>query len=419
MTQDDLVTTPLPSYQNNAGKYIRRVASDTKLLQKQCRRVYSSSSIKLKELEVSASSFSKMKMIGKGDVGKVYLVRQKQTDKLYAMKVLDKKEMIRRNKINRAIVEQDILVSMNHPFIVTLYHSFQSQNNLYFVMEYCVGGEFFRALQARPGKCLDEAGARFYAAEVTAALEYLHLQGHIYRDLKPENILLHQSGHIRLTDFDLSKKSLPPGNPDIVKPSSSRMPPSINTSTCVNKLRTNSFVGTEEYIAPEVIKGSSHDFTVDFWTLGILIYEILFGKTPFKGARRNETFASILQNQVEFKAQPHYQVQISSSGKNLIKKLLHKDEKKRLGSKGGASDIKQHPFFKTINFALLRHCTPPIIPPFLDKKSFIKKKHDFDDDTSLDLEMDHITTLKENPFEKFNSVTLYHDGDSDLEEFDD
>lgn len=126
-------------------------------------------------------------MLGKGDVGRVYLVKQKGTDKTMAMKVLSKKEMLRRNKVKRVLAEQEILSSANHPFIVSLYHSFQSQDHLYFVMEYCLGGEFFRALQSRPGKCLTEEGAKFYAAEVIAALEYLHLQGFIYRDLKPES----------------------------------------------------------------------------------------------------------------------------------------------------------------------------------------------------------------------------------------
>ena len=135
--------------------------------------------------------------------------------------------MIARKKIKRALAEQEILATANHPFIVTLYHSFQSEEYLYFCMEYCMGGEFFRALQTRPGKCLVEEDARFYAAEVTAALEYLHLMGFIYRDLKPESrlchfflwiavadwavrcadILLHQSGHIMLSDFDLAKQS--------------------------------------------------------------------------------------------------------------------------------------------------------------------------------------------------------------------
>lgn len=120
-------------------------------------------------------------------MGKVYLVREKKTERLYAMKVLSKREMIKRNKIKRALAEQEILATSNHPFIVTLYHSFQSDSHLYFCMEYCMGGEFFRALQTRPNKCLVEEDARFYAAEVIAALEYLHLMGFIYRDLKPES----------------------------------------------------------------------------------------------------------------------------------------------------------------------------------------------------------------------------------------
>ena len=172
------------------------------------RRTYSSHSIKVRSVEVNASSFQKIKMLGRGDVGKVYLVREKKTGKLFAMKgnvqatsfllsfglltvvvatVLSKAEMIERKKIKRALTEQDILATANHPFIVTLYHSFQSEQYLYFCMEYCMGGEFFRALQSRPGKCLPEEAARFYAAEVTAALEYLHLMGFIYRDLKPES----------------------------------------------------------------------------------------------------------------------------------------------------------------------------------------------------------------------------------------
>jgi protein-serine/threonine kinase len=416
-----------PTTNNNSVISLRTTDSSSPVqkLRKTCRRTYSSSSIKVKNVEVGPSSFIKIRMLGKGDVGKVYMVQQKETGKLYAMKVLSKKEMIRRNKIKRALAEQEILTKSNHPFIVTLFHSFQSQDYLYFVMEYCMGGEFFRALQLRPGKCLTEEDAKFYAAEVIAALEYLHLQGHIYRDLKPENILLHQSGHIMLTDFDLSKGSHPPGNPNIVKSNSPSLPPSIDTRSCVMNLRTNSFVGTEEYIAPEVIKGCGHTSAVDWWTLGILIYEMLFGTTPFKGSNRNETFAQILNWDPYFGPQPKpHQTHISSNCKNLIKKLLHKDENKRLGSRAGASDVKSHPLFKNTNFALLRHCTPPIVPlvqkpngiDALNFRRMPKDKHSFD------LESDDIVvTLDDksnNPFEKFSSITLYHDGDSDTDDED-
>lgn len=339
-------------------------------------RMYSSNSIKVSDVQVAPSSFEKVRLLGKGDVGKVYLVREKKSNKLYAMKVLSKKEMIERNKIKRVLAEQEILSTSNHPFIVTLYHSFQSEDYLYLCMEYCMGGEFFRALQTRASKCILEADARFYAAEVTAALEYLHLMGFIYRDLKPENILLHQSGHIMLSDFDLSKQISSTKNPTIVlsgargRGNSQGNIPVLDTKTCINGFRTNSFVGTEEYIAPEVIRGHGHTAAVDWWTLGILLYEMLFGTTPFKGSNRNKTFTNILKHDVTFPDSNSgngndnnnkYQ-QISSTCKNLIRQLLIKDENKRLGSKLGAGDIKNHPFFKNTQWALLRNQQPPLVP---------------------------------------------------------
>ncbi|ORX59400.1 Pkinase-domain-containing protein [Hesseltinella vesiculosa] len=389
-------------------------------------RTYSSTSVKVQAIQVHPSSFTKMHMLGKGDVGRVYLVKQKGTNKLFAMKVLAKREMVKRNKIKRALAEQEILSTSNHPFIVTLYHSFQSQDYLYFVMEYCMGGEFFRALQGRPGRCLEEEGARLYAAEVVSALEYLHLHGFIYRDLKPENILLHQSGHIMLTDFDLSKGCSSPEAPGIVKAHLPHLPPYIDTRRCVHNLQTNSFVGTEEYIAPEVIKGRGHNFSVDWWTLGILIYEMLYGTTPFKGLNRNDTFGRILEKEVTFKDQPAPYAQVpSSSCRHLIRKLLHKDHNKRLGSRAGACDIKAHAFFKPLNFALLRHQVPPIVPLMQkpDGSDGINFKKLAAESISLDLEADRTMVNVQmtdkakpghNPFAGFSSITLQHDDESDF-----
>ncbi|KAK3186424.1 serine/threonine protein kinase, AGC [Lecanicillium sp. MT-2017a] len=389
------------------------------------RRTYSSNSIKVRNVEVSPASFDKIKLIGKGDVGKVYLVREKKSNRLYAMKVLSKKEMIKRNKIKRALAEQEILATSNHPFIVTLYHSFQSEDHLYLCMEYCSGGEFFRALQTRPGKCIPEDDARFYAAEVTAALEYLHLMGFIYRDLKPENILLHQSGHIMLSDFDLSKQSDLGGKPTmIVGKNGARTDalPTIDTRSCIANFRTNSFVGTEEYIAPEVIKGSGHTSAVDWWTLGILIYEMLYGTTPFKGKNRNATFANILREDIPF---PDHAgaPQISNLCKSLIRKLLIKDENRRLGARAGASDIKVHPFFRTTQWALIRHMKPPIVPHAgrgIDTVNFRNVKESESVDISgakqmkgVPLDSGLATPGNEvaDPFLEFNSVTLHHEGD--------
>ncbi|KAI1179777.1 Pkinase-domain-containing protein [Nemania sp. FL0916] len=392
------------------------------------RRTYSSNSIKVRTVEVGPSSFDKIKLIGKGDVGKVYLVREKKSNRLYAMKVLSKKEMIKRNKIKRALAEQEILATSNHPFIVTLYHSFQSEDHLYLCMEYCSGGEFFRALQTRPGKCIPEDDARFYAAEVTAALEYLHLMGFIYRDLKPENILLHQSGHIMLSDFDLSKQSGPGGKPTMImgkNGASTSSLPTIDTKSCIANFRTNSFVGTEEYIAPEVIKGSGHTSAVDWWTLGILIFEMLYGTTPFKGKNRNATFSNILREEVSF---PEHSgaPQISNLCKSLIRKLLIKDETRRLGARAGASDIKTHAFFRTTQWALIRHMKPPIVPHAgrgIDTVNFrnVKESESVDITASKasgfvkGVPMDSGLATPGNeitdPFEEFNSVTLHHDGD--------
>ncbi|KAK4979759.1 serine/threonine protein kinase, AGC [Elasticomyces elasticus] len=440
------------------------------------RRTYSSNSIKVRNVEVGPGSFDKIKLIGKGDVGKVYLVREKKSARLFAMKVLSKKEMIKRNKIKRALAEQEILATSNHPFIVTLYHSFQSEDHLYLCMEYCSGGEFFRALQTRPNKCVDEDAARFYAAEVTAALEYLHLMGFIYRDLKPENILLHQSGHIMLSDFDLSKQSDPGGAPAMIisntpsshhssstnkngtpkntphtsgitsNPNASNLPFTIDTRSCIANFRTNSFVGTEEYIAPEVIKGCGHTSAVDWWTLGILVYEMLFGTTPFKGKNRNATFANILRDEVPFPGDGGAGgVVVSNMCKSLIRKLLIKDELRRLGSRAGASDVKAHPFFRSTSWALLRHMKPPIIPNQgrgIDTVNFrnVKESHSVDlgsaDDEDgsgsamavpknkgfsvpaakmkgVPLDSGLATPGGEiaDPFEEFNSVTLHHEGD--------
>jgi protein-serine/threonine kinase len=392
------------------------------------RRTYSSNSIKVRNVEVGPASFDKIKLIGKGDVGKVYLVREKKSTRLYAMKVLSKKEMIKRNKIKRALAEQEILATSNHPFIVTLYHSFQSEDHLYLCMEYCSGGEFFRALQTRPGKCIPEDDARFYAAEVTAALEYLHLMGFIYRDLKPENILLHQSGHIMLSDFDLSKQSDPGGKPTMIMGkggNSASSLPTIDTKSCIANFRTNSFVGTEEYIAPEVIKGSGHTSAVDWWTLGILIYEMLYGTTPFKGKNRNATFANILREEIPF---PEHSgaPQISNLCKSLIRKLLIKDETRRLGARAGASDIKGHPFFRTTQWALIRHMKPPIVPHAgrgVDTVNFrnVKESDSVDITGTKKLNLTKGVPLDSglatpgaeipDPFEEFNSVTLHHEGD--------
>jgi len=338
----------------------------------------SSSKAKTVASSFNEDSFEKLALIGKGDVGKVYLIRHKITKQLYAMKVLDKQEMVKRNKVKRVLTEREILATADHPFIVTLYWSFQSVRKLFFVMDYCAGGEFFRVLQKQPGKCLPEDQARFYGAEVLLALEYLHLLGFIYRDLKPENILMHASGHIMLTDFDLSKAAATSINPQVIKRIFSQ--PEIVSKP---ELVTNSFVGTAEYIAPEVIQGSGQTSSVDWWTFGILMYEMIYGHTPYRGKSQDDTFTHILGGELRFPDQHIYPV--STLCKSLIKKLLHPDPRKRLGSDQGAIDVKKHKFFDgKINFALIRNQIPPIIPKIsheLDLSHFRQLK---DEETDFD-----------------------------------
>lgn len=400
---------------------------------KRSRRLRNKSfSNKFEDIKVSPQSFEKIRLLGQGDVGKVYLVKEKSTNRLYALKIFSKKEMIKRKKIKRVLTEQEILATSDHPFIVTLYHSFQSEDYLYLCMEYCMGGEFFRALQTRKSKCISEDDARFYASEVTAALEYLHLLGFIYRDLKPENILLHKSGHIMLSDFDLSVQANDPINKSPSKRVVVTQNSMVDTKVFSDGFRTNSFVGTEEYIAPEVIRGNGHTAAVDWWTLGILIYEMLFGTTPFKGSNSNETFCNILKNEVTFNNNNNgnngnHNVEISRNCKDLIKKLLCKNEAKRLGSKMGAADIKRHPFFKKIQWSFLRNQEPPLIPKLADNGfdfANVTPKKTKEDENEPSLEEVEQTMFEEpvenddnltedDPFHNFNSMSLMrHDNNS-------
>lgn len=227
-----------------------------------------------------------------------------------------------------------------------------------------------------------------------------------------------------LSDFDLSKQSGPGGKPTmIVGKNGARTDalPTIDTRSCIANFRTNSFVGTEEYIAPEVIKGSGHTSAVDWWTLGILIYEMLYGTTPFKGKNRNATFANILREDIPF---PDHAgaPQISNLCKSLIRKLLIKDENHRLGARAGASDIKAHPFFRTTQWALIRHMKPPIIPHpgrGIDTVNFRNVKESESVDLSgsklkgvpLDSGLATPGAEVEDPFVDFNNVTLHHEGD--------
>mmetsp|Transcript_23636 Transcript_23636/g.56414 ORF Transcript_23636/g.56414 Transcript_23636/m.56414 type:complete len:398 (-) Transcript_23636:23-1216(-) len=313
--------------------------------------------------KVGPQDFYRIRLIGQGDVGKVYLVSLKESKHMFAMKVLSKQEMIARNKLKRCLTEREILATVDYPFIVTLYYCFQSTDHLFLVMDYCAGGEFFRMLKAQPDRRIPEEWCRFYGAEVLLALEYLHTCGFIYRDLKPENILLHATGHIMLTDFDLSKQAAV--SAPVVKQSflGGLLGGERSRSTGQIMIDTNSFVGTEEYIAPEVIKGSGQSSAVDWWTFGILVYEMAYGFTPFKGDTQHATFSNICAtDKVNIPDKP----ELSAPFKKMIRALLARDPAKRMGSKHGAPELKKCEFLQDVKWASIRKETPPYMPTVLD-----------------------------------------------------
>nr|AML79333.1 putative LOV domain-containing protein [Mapania palustris] len=308
--------------------------------------------------QIELKHFKPIKPLGCGDTGSVHLVELQGTGELYAMKAMDKSVMLNRNKVHRACIEREIYSLLDHPFLPTLYTSFQTPTHVCLITDFCPGGELFALLDKQPMKFFKEEAAKFYAAEVAVGLEYLHCLGIIYRDLKPENILVQQDGHIVLTDFDLS--FLTGCKPQVVKQSSQskrRRSREIAPPTFVAEPSTqsNSFVGTEEYIAPEIIMGTGHTSAIDWWALGILLYEMLYGRTPFRGKNRQKTFSNILKKDLTFPSS----IPVSLPARQLIHGLLQRDPANRIGSNTGANEIKQHPFFHGINWPLIRHMEPP------------------------------------------------------------
>nr|AML78822.1 putative LOV domain-containing protein [Gyrostemon ramulosus] len=344
-------------------------------------------------VKIGLHHFKPIKPLGCGDTGSVHLVELKGTGELYAMKAMEKAMMLNRNKVHRACMEREVISLLDHPFVPALYTSFQTSTHVCLITDFCPGGELFALLDRQPMKIFKEESARFYAAEVVIGLEYLHCLGIIYRDLKPENILLQKDGHIVLADFDLSFMAA--CKPQIIMPSppkSRRRSRSLPSPTFVAEpvAQSNSFVGTEEYIAPEIITGSGHSSAIDWWALGILLYEMLYGRTPFRGKNRQKTFANILHKDLTFPSS----IPVSLAARQLINALLSRDPASRLGSKTGANEIKQHAFFRGINWPLIRCMSPPPldVPLEIIVKDPNAKDIKWEDDgvlvNSMDLDID-------------------------------
>ncbi|XP_042213941.1 ribosomal protein S6 kinase alpha-2-like isoform X2 [Homarus americanus] len=278
------------------------------------------------------SQFELLKVLGQGSFGKVFLVRKisgQDTGTLYAMKVLKKATLKVRDRV-RTKMERDILADVNHPFVVKLHYAFQTEGKLYLILDFLRGGDLFTRLSKEI--MFTEEDVKFYLAELALALDHLHSVGVIYRDLKPENILLDADGHISLTDFGLCKEAL-------------------------DDQKAYSFCGTVEYMAPEVVNRRGHNTAADWWSFGVLLFEMLTGALPFQGANRKETMTLILKAKL---GMPAY---LSPEAQSLLRALFKRNPANRLGAgPEGVEELKRHPFFSSIDWSKLY--SKEIEPPF-------------------------------------------------------
>ncbi|KIM89069.1 hypothetical protein PILCRDRAFT_812967 [Piloderma croceum F 1598] len=261
---------------------------------------------------LSIDDFELTTVIGKGSFGKVMQVRKRDTSRIYALKTIRKAHIVSRNEITHTLAERLVLARVNNPFIVPLKFSFQSEQKLYLVLAFVNGGELFHHLQRE--QRFNEERSRFYSAELLLALEHLHELDVVYRDLKPENILLDYTGHIALCDFGLCKLNMKDSD------------------------LTNTFCGTPEYLAPEILNAQGYNKTIDWWTLGVLLYEMLSGLPPFYDENTDAMYKKILEDPLLFGPE------IGTEARSILTGLLTRDPTRRLGA-NGADEIKKHPFF--------------------------------------------------------------------------
>ncbi|KAA8499559.1 putative serine/threonine protein kinase IRE4 [Porphyridium purpureum] len=297
--------------------------------------------------------FKVLKPISRGAFGRVYLARKKKTNDLFALKVLEKKHMLDKNMADRVLTERTILSEVSDAFIVRFYWSFQSQNRLYFALEFVPGGDMY-SLLCNLG-FLDESIAKRYIAETVHAVDYLHKLGIVHGDLKPDNLLIARHGHIKLTDFGLSKYHTEQGMEPSTTESQKRIvvrDPLGNTQFSHRikagheTMASGNLVGTPDYLAPELLLGTSAGFSVDWWALGVILYEFLMGIPPFHDASPENIFENILSSNVEWPAVPD---EMSAEACDLIQRLLDRNPETRIGSKG-AHEIRQHPFFDGVQW---------------------------------------------------------------------
>ncbi|KAJ1876760.1 Serine/threonine kinase, partial [Coemansia sp. RSA 486] len=286
--------------------------------------------------KVGFNDFKFIKVLGKGNFGKVMLSEEKSTSKLYAIKVLKKEFIVENDEFESTRSEKRVLLIANkerHPFLIGLHSCFQTPNHIFFVMEYISGGDLMMHVQKLG--TFGERRAKFFACEVLLGLAYFHKAGIIYRDLKLDNILLDKEGHVKIADYGLCKENMGYGQTTIT------------------------FCGTPEFMAPEIVLEQRYGRAVDWWAFGVLIYEMILGTSPFHGEDENEIFDSILEDEIL------YPVKMSRDSVFICQALLEKDPSKRLGSgPNDAEDIMKHSFFAGVNWddVLNKKIPPPYVP---------------------------------------------------------
>jgi serine/threonine protein kinase len=293
------------------------------------------------QTKMSLADFEIIKLVGEGASCSVMQVRKKDTGKLYAIKMMNKDRILTNHKrMERALMERQVLVKTKHPFIIQMYAAFQTKTHLFFVLEFCAGGELFFHMMKR--NRFDEPTAKFYFCEVLLGLEYLHSRNILYRDLKPENILLDLDGHIRLTDFGLSKEE-----------------PNANENLSTPDMKFTSFVGTAGYLSPEMIKREGHGKPLDFYCLGCLLYVMLTGTLPYYQGNWDEMFAKRVTG--DFLTFPPW---VPEQARDMCNRLLDKNPQTRLGSRKGAREIKEHAWVRDMDWEKLfrKKISPPIDP---------------------------------------------------------
>jgi serine/threonine kinase 38 len=313
-----------------------------------------------KRQKITVFDFEPIKIIGKGAFGEVRVVRYKPTGEIFAMKKLNKTEMLYKNQVQHVKTERNLLATIENPWIVELKFSFQDEKNLYLVMEYLGGGDLMTLLIRK--NILTEAESRFYIAECILAIESIHKMNYIHRDIKPDNILIDNEGHIKISDFGLSKMAEITPTTEVLdkleEDSRHRQKVEQRAETRKNRKLAYSTVGTPDYIAPEVFSRNGYNESVDWWSIGVILYEMLVGYPPFYAEKPADICHKILSWQKYFTIPRD--ARLSTQASDLIRKLVCESHI-RLGT-SGAHEIKSHPFFNGVDWDHIRKTTAPYIP---------------------------------------------------------